>query len=150
MKKIVIDADDLRLIIIKGISTEELNEKYDYSEVTDMSYMFSGCTSLETVPILNLKNVTDTQMMFCSCLSIKTIEFTDDKNLLMTMHNMFFNCKKLQTVSSFNYINSPIASGGLFANCISLENIDVYHFSHWDFTKSNAPKLKEKYPELYI
>ena len=37
-----IDKEELRELIINGISTEELNENHDYSGITDMGELLSG------------------------------------------------------------------------------------------------------------
>jgi len=57
---IKIDKQQLKQLILDGKSTEE----YDYSEVTDMSYMFRDCKSLTTIPLIDTSNVTDMRYMF--------------------------------------------------------------------------------------
>jgi len=67
MKKI--NKEELRDLILDGISTEELNSKYDYSDILDMSEMFKNCVSLKSVPLFDTKNVTDMSAMFENCES---------------------------------------------------------------------------------
>jgi len=62
---IKINKAELRDLILDGISSKELNSKYDYSAITDMSYMFNTCSSLKTVPLFDTSNVTDMQLMSC-------------------------------------------------------------------------------------
>ena len=57
MIKIEITKYQLRDLILEGISTEELNSKYDYSSISDMTYMFADCKSLKTIPLLDTSNV---------------------------------------------------------------------------------------------
>jgi len=43
------------------------------NKVTDMSYIFKGCSSLESLPDIskwNTNNVTDMSCMFCKCKSL--------------------------------------------------------------------------------
>ena len=47
--KIKISKVELKQLILQGISSKELNFKYDYSDITNMSGMFSGCSSLEYI-----------------------------------------------------------------------------------------------------
>jgi len=68
----------LRDLIIKGISTEELNSNFDYSSVTDMSRMFYSCSSLESVPL------------FCT-------------SKVKYMFHLFNNCSKLKYIDAYNY-----------------------------------------------
>lgn len=53
MKKI--DKSELRDLILDGITSEELNSKYDYSNVTIMRYIyiFDRCFELKELNILN-------------------------------------------------------------------------------------------------
>ena len=59
----IINKDELRLLVLDGISTEELKQ-YDYSHISDMSNMFWNCTSLESIPLLDTSNVTNMNGMF--------------------------------------------------------------------------------------
>ena len=50
--------------------------KWDTKNVTNMSYMFSGCSSLKSFPdisIWNIKNVTSTCSMFHRCSSLESL-----------------------------------------------------------------------------
>ena len=66
---------------------------------TTMSYMFSSCSSLKSVPAFNTAAVTD-------------------------MSNMFYNCYSLQSVPAFNTA-AVTNMGSMFYGCSSLSNIDM-------------------------
>ena len=68
MKKI--NKEELRDLILDGIGTEEL-KNYNYSNITNMSYMFEGCSSLKSIPNLDTSNVTDMVFMFNGCTSLR-------------------------------------------------------------------------------
>ena len=72
--KTKIDKEKLKDLVLKGISSSELDTKYDYSHITDMRYMFYNCSSLESVPELDTSNVTDMSYMFSSCSNLKDID----------------------------------------------------------------------------
>ena len=51
-------------------TVEELPFEIDSSQVTNMSSMFDGCSSLTTVPDMNTHNVTNVSYMFYGCSSL--------------------------------------------------------------------------------
>ena len=71
MKKI--SKEELKQLILDGISSEELKSRYVYSDVTDMSRMFCGCSSLKSVTELDTSNVTDMSFMFFDCSKLESI-----------------------------------------------------------------------------
>jgi len=50
MKQIILK-NELRDLVLAEISTDDLNENYDYSGITDMSQMFENSSSLKSVPL---------------------------------------------------------------------------------------------------
>lgn len=52
-------------------------ELFDTSNVTDMSFMFEGCSSLESVPLFDTSNVTNISNMFNGCPSLVEVELSD-------------------------------------------------------------------------
>jgi len=83
----------LRDLIVDNITTDELNSKYDYSQVTDMSYMLAGCTSLTTIPELDTSNATNMNYMLSGCTSLTTIPELDTSNA--TTKHMLAGCTSL-------------------------------------------------------
>ena len=69
----------------------------DTSSVTSMSNMFNACSSLTTIPMLDTSSVTDMNQMFYSCYSLTTIPQLDTRNLT-NMNSMFYNCYSLTTI----------------------------------------------------
>lgn len=67
--------DNFRALLAKyGLdykTVRELPFNLDTSQVTNMSYMFDGCSSLVSVPDLNTGQVTNTSYMFYNCSSLK-------------------------------------------------------------------------------
>ena len=121
---IYIIKEELKDLILDGISTEELNSKYDYSRITNMSGMFYDCKSLETIPLLDTSQVKYMNSMFSGCKSLREIPFLDTSN-----------------VTNMN---------AMFSGCESLETIDPDLFPLYDFSEVKSNKLRKKYPEIYI
>ena len=90
---------DIAAVGIKlGNSTfTEIPNIIDFSNVTDMSYMFYNCTNLTTIPELNTSNVTTMYYMFVNCSSLTTIPELDTSNVT-TMYYTFYGCNRLTTI----------------------------------------------------
>ena len=90
-------------------------QNFDTSLITDMSYMFSGCTSLLNLPDIsnwNTVNVTNMSYMFSNCQ----------------------NLKYLPDISKWNTTNVTDLSH-MFSDCISL--LKFPDISNWDTGKVN-------------
>lgn len=61
----------------KGTSVDDLIQPNDTENVTNMSQMFWGCFSLQTVPAFDCSNVTNMSNIFSSCSSLKSILMTN-------------------------------------------------------------------------
>ena len=80
---------------------QTFNEKYDYSSVIDMSYLFKGCFELKSIPYLKTENVTSMSGMFYGCMKLKEVPYMDTSNVVDTSE-MFLNCCALKTIPHFN------------------------------------------------
>src|SRR5690625_1680816 len=95
----------------------------DTGDVTDMTYMFLGCTSLTEVPLLDTGNVTNMTGMFASCTSLTEIRLLDTSNMT-TMTYMFNDCTSLTQVPLLDTGNVTTMTG-MFASCTSLTAIEL-------------------------
>lgn len=66
----------------------------DTSNVTDMSSMFAGCSSLTSVPQMDTSKVTNMYNMFYNCSALRSVPDMDTSNV-MDMSYMFQNCSSL-------------------------------------------------------
>ena len=148
MKIEITNKHKLRDLILDGITTEELDSKYDYSSITNMSYMFFGCKLLNTIPLLNTSNVTNMRYMFYGCHSLKTIHLIDTSNVT-NMIGMFENCRSLETIPLLDTSNVTNMKY-MFYGCDNLINIDPYNFHLFDFSIIENELFRKKYPELFI
>ena len=85
-------------------------EYLNTDKVTNMSYMFSGCSKLTSLDVtkFNTEKVTVMNSMFFNCSALASLDVTkfDTRNVTY-MDNMFSSCKKLTSldVTKFNTAN---------------------------------------------
>ena len=116
----------------------------DTSNVTDMSYMFSNCFSLTTIPLLDTSNVTNMYSMFQSCSKLTTIPQLDTSNVT-GMINMFGSCSKLTTIPQLDTSNVTDMNR-MFFNCASLTSVpqlDTSNVTDMNRMFSNCSRLEE-------
>ena len=68
---------------------------FDTSEVTNMSYMFHGCNSLQSLDLssFDTSKVTDMSKMFLECESLQSLDLSSfDTSKVTTMRSMFDYC----------------------------------------------------------
>lgn len=99
----------------------------DTSNVTSTEYMFTRCTSLQTVPLYNTSKVTNMESMFSYCLSLKNVPLIDTSNVT-SMYSMFQSCSGLTSVPFFDTRNVENMSG-MFWNCTNLKTVPFFDTS---------------------
>ena len=106
----------------------------DYEGLTSTAYWFSGCSALYVVSGMNyLKtaNVTNMTCMFSECSSLKSLNVTSWKTAKVTdMSYLFYKCSVLGSinVSYFNTANVEDMSY-MFYGCSLLTSLDLRNFS---------------------
>ena len=98
---------------------QELNN-ISFKNTDTCIYLFSNCSNLITIPLIDISNIKITRCMFESCRNLKEIPKLDTRNMT-TMTDMFFNCQKLKTIPELEASNVFIVSRP-FSFCSSLEN----------------------------
>ena len=112
------------------------------------TYMFKGCTNLNAVYLdkLYTNEVTDMSFMFADCASLEVIEFdmatsvqddlfTPSRDNFLTgsvtnMAGMFEGCKSLHSFYLQNLdVHSVTDFSDMFAGCTSLENMNLTGFA---------------------
>ena len=115
----------LKSLDVSGFNTEN---------VTNMSYMFSDCSSSLTeldVSNFTTENVTDMQGMFCDCYSLRKLDISSFNTKNVTnMWSMFCGCSDLQELDVSNFNTEKVTNmGSMFFCCESLEELDVRGFN---------------------
>ena len=114
-----------------GYSTfTEIPSNYDFREfsnATDASYLFYGCSSLTTVPQFDLSSATNLRSLFCNCSSLTTVPSLNISSAT-DLRSLFENCSSLTTVPQ---LNTPSATkvSNLFYGCPSLTTVGGIDFS---------------------
>ena len=112
----------------KNDSTDGFIEYADTSNVTNMSSMFNGCSSLTTVSAFDTSNVTNMSSMFNRCSSLTTVPSFDTSNVT-NMDEMFNECSSLTTVPAFDTSN-VIGMRYMFNECLSLTTVPAFNTSN--------------------
>lgn len=93
----------------------------DTSNVNLSGTIFNGCTKLITIPPLNTSKSTDMRWAFSECRSLERIPLLDISNVTNTS-SMFQNCKKLVSVPQLN-TSKVTTANRMFFGCSSLTTI---------------------------
>ena len=122
----------------KNLIQINFNNNFNTSNVTDMSGMFSGCSSLISLDLngFNTSKVTNMSSMFDSCGSLINIDLNSFNTSNVTNINyMFDNCSSLTSLdlSSFNTSNVTDMNF-MFTGCSSLTSLDLSNFNTLNVT----------------
>ena len=113
------------------------------SNNTNFSYMFSGCSSLQTIPLLNTASGTIFSNMFNGCSSLQTIPLLNAASG-NDFSGMFNGCSSLQTIPLLNTANGTNFSV-MFYGCSSLQSIPLLNTAsgnNFSVMFSSCPSLQ--------
>ncbi len=115
---------------------------FQTEDVTDMSYMFAGDTSLTTITAVhegntqnlyfNTTNVTNMAHMFDSCIHIQNLKLSFNTHNVKGagMVAMFKDCPKLGTLDISSFTTDRITDmTKLFYNCGKMADLNISHFN---------------------
>ncbi|WP_369681345.1 BspA family leucine-rich repeat surface protein [Leyella stercorea] len=106
---------------------------FDTKNVTNMFEMFSYCYDLTTLnlPRFNTQNVESMVDMFKSCVSLTTLDLSSFNTQNVTkMENMFKNCRALTTLDLSSFNTQNVTTmEGMFRGCVSLTTLDLSSFN---------------------
>ena len=132
------------LTTIKGIK-ENLNT----SEVTNMSWMFSGCENLTSLDVSGFKtdNVTDMMAMFYGCENLTNLDVSGFKTDNVTnMSYMFSVCENLTSLDVSGFKTDNVTDmRWMFAECENLKTI--YVGAGWN--TSNVTESEDMFEKCY-
>ena len=100
---------------------------FDTKNVTNMEYMFYGCPTLETLDLSNFdtKNVTNMEYMFKGCSALNTLNLSSfDTQNMTNIQSMFKGCSALTTLDLSNFDTKNVTDmGWMFHGCEALTTI---------------------------
>lgn len=153
---------------MENLTTIDGIEYLNTEKVTDMSAMFSGCESLDSLNLsyFDTRNVTDMSWMFGICKSITSLDlgsfdtgnvtkmnamFSGCENLdtlyiggfntenVTKMNSMFTGCKKLTSLNFSNFNTEKVEDmNAMFSGCQAITSLDVSNFNTENVTKMNG------------
>jgi len=90
--------------------------------------MFDNCSSLKSIPLLNLSNGTLLNQAFRGCSSLESISLLNTSNVTSFLYT-FYNCYALESVPLFD-TSSGTNFSRMFQNCYSLQSIPLLNVSN--------------------
>ena len=112
------------------------------NKITDLSYMFNGCSSLSSINISsnwNTKNITNMKWMFFGCNSLESLPDISNWDIsnVTDIQFMFAGCKSLKNLPDISKWNTKniLNMSGLFSECSSLKSLP--DISKWDISNVN-------------
>ena len=106
---------------------------FNTESVTNMAHMFDKCANLIALNLsyFNTKNVIDMSYMFEKCLNLQSLILSsfDTKNVI-NMSNMFSECENLNTLDLSNFDTSKVINmSKMFYNLHKLEKLNLSSFN---------------------
>ena len=130
---------DYKLKVNAKREKKEINIRFKFKKnLTNMSYMFYNCSSLNSIDFsrFNTDKVTNMSWMLYNCSSLNSIDLSSfNTDNVINMNHMFYNCSSLKSIdlSSF-YTDNVINMRYMFNNCSSLKSIDLCSFNTYNVT----------------
>ena len=112
---------------------------FNTSKVTDMYEMFFKCRSFTSLDLsnLNTSNVTDMSSMFSGCGGLTSLDLSGWNTSMVTdMSSMFSGCRGLTSLDVSNFDTSMVTDmSSMFSGCNSLGTIRMVYCSEATRTK---------------
>ena len=107
--------------------------KFNTAKVTSMKKMFNNCSALKSLNLsgFNTAKVTDMNNMFCSCSALESLDLSmfNTENVT-SMPNMFNGAKKLKTLNVSSFNTEKVKNmGHMFTDCSNLTSLDLSSFN---------------------
>ena len=106
---------------------------FNTTKATSMSDMFSSCSSLTKLNVMNFNtsNVTSMNSMFYSCGSLTSLDVSNFNTAKVTgMVSMFSSCSGLSELNLSRFDTSNVANMlGMFSLCSNLVSINISNFA---------------------
>ena len=117
----------------ENLKSIEFNNNFNTSNVTNMSHMFSDCSSLTSLDLgsFNTANVTNMVGMFYKCSSLEKLDLSSFNTSNVTeMNSMFNNCSSLTILNLSNFNTTNVTNmSDMFAGCSSLTSLNLSSFN---------------------
>ena len=106
---------------------------FNTAKVTTMDSMFSGCSNLAELDVthFNTANVTNMYEMFNGCSNLVKLDVTHFNTAEVTdMSYMFYDCSNLAELDVIHFNTAKVTiMNGMFSGCSNLTELDLTHFN---------------------
>lgn len=118
--------------VFSSLASIDIRE-LDTSRVTDMSYMFMGCSNLDGLDVTHFdtRNVTNMMGMFRDCSALYSLDVSSfDTSNVEYMNDMFAGCTCVGSLDVSNFDTSNvIRMDDMFRDCSALTSLDLSNFN---------------------
>ena len=109
------------------------------SKVTDMGYMFNGCSKLASLDLskFNTEKVQHMKYMFADCLNLNKLDLSNFNTAdVRNMNSMFNDCQNLTSLVLSKLFNTAKVKdmNNMFYNCLNLTSLDLSSFNTAEVT----------------
>ena len=115
---------------------------WDTSNVTSMTSMFYNCNNLTSLDLSNwnTSNVTKMNLMFYYCTSLRSLNLSNwNTSNVTSMDRMFYYCDSLRSLDLSNFNTSNVTNmDGMFHGCSSLTSLDLSNFNTSNVTSMSS------------
>ena len=116
---------------LENLLTVDLTN-FDSSQVTDVKFFFSRCTSLKSINFKNFdtRKIQSMESMFSGCSSLVSLDLSKfDTSLVNSMRSMFSDCSSLVSLDLSNFNTTLLDKiEYMFNNAESLISLDLSNF----------------------
>ena len=103
------------------------------ANVTDMSFMFHGCSALKSLDLTNFNTakVTNMDNMFYRCSTLTSLDLKNFNTAEVTnMYHMFYGCSALESLNLTNFNTANVTDMSfMFHGCSALKSLDLTNFN---------------------
>ena len=103
------------------------------NQITNCSYMFSGCKTITGLDFSNFNssNVVDMNQMFYQCNELEYLNISNlDTSSVTNMNMMFFGCLKITSIDISNFDTSKVVNmDALFDYCENIKSLNLESFN---------------------
>lgn len=117
---------------LESISMNKINT----SNVTNMSSMFEGCSSMTNADVYGVNTATtNISRMFYGCSNLTSVYFRDcNLSNVQDASYLFYGCKKLTTINGLSQMESLTDTTAMFRSCHKIESLDLSTFNTSEVT----------------
>ena len=128
------DVTDMGWMFAGCSALESLDlSKFNTANVTSMKYMFNKCSALKSLNLsgFNTAKVTDMNRLFAGCSALESLDLSMfNTSSVESMPNMFEGAKNLKTLNVSSFNTEKTKNmGHMFTNCSNLTSLDLSSFN---------------------